>query len=392
MESSPADVPKHPRPVHRMTRQMVGRRVCALLALCVVVTLSACGAGGENGGGPARARANDPASRRAVSAPDTAPTRAPEAPRIVVLGDSLTAGLGLPVDLSFPARLQATLDEAGYPHEIVNAGESGGTSAGGLRRLERSLEGDVRVLVLALGANDGLRGLAVDEMKANLAEIIQTARARGVAVLLAGMEQLGLDPRDIEYVIVLHGHADHYGGSPHLQGRFGARVVASEADWDLMDGIDAGGGQPPGPTRDVTAAEGEPIRLGDGVVTPFLVPGHTPGAISVVFPVRDGADSYIAAVFGGTALTVPRLGDALPQYLQSIDRFASIASDLGVNVVLQNHPLFDGMPGKLERLRDRGAGERHPFVLDAPDSYERFMATLSECSQAQVAAAENREG
>ena len=113
---------------------------------------------------------------------------------------------------------------------------------------------------------------------------------------------------------------------------------------------------------------------------------------SVVFPVRDGADSYIAAVFGGTALTVPRLGDALPQYLQSIDRFASIAFDLGVNVVLQNHPLFDGMPGKLERLRDRGAGERHPFVLDAPDSYRRFMATLSECSQAQVAAAENREG
>ena len=188
MDSSPADVPKHPGPVHRMTRQMVGRRVCTLLALCVVVALSACGAGGENGGGPARARANDPASRRAVSAPDTAPTRAPEAPRIVVLGDSLTAGLGLPVDLSFPARLQATLDEAGYPHEIVNAGESGGTSAGGLRRLERSLEGDVRVLVLALGANDGLRGLAVDEMKANLAEIIQTARARGVAVLLAGME------------------------------------------------------------------------------------------------------------------------------------------------------------------------------------------------------------
>ena len=212
------------------------------------------------------------------------------------------------------------------------------------------------------------------------------------SVLLAGMEQLGLDPRDIEYVIVLHGHADHYGGSPHLQGRFGARVVASEADWDMMDRIGLDGGQPPGPTRDVTAAEGEPIRLGEAVVTPFLVPGHTPGAISVVFPVRDGADSHTAAVFGGTALTVPRLGDALPQYLQSIDRFASIAFDLGVNVVLQNHPLFDGMPGKLERLRDRGAGERHPFVLDAPDSYERFMATLSECSQAQVAAAENREG
>ncbi len=167
---------------------MVGRRVRALLALCVVVTLSACGADGARGGESARARADDAVSRPAVSAPDAEPARAPEAPRIVILGDSLTAGLGLPADLSFPARLQARLGAAGYPHEIVNAGDSGGTSAGGLRRLERSLEGDVRVLVLALGANDGLRGLTVEEMKANLAEIIQTAQARGAAVLLAGME------------------------------------------------------------------------------------------------------------------------------------------------------------------------------------------------------------
>ena len=208
------------------------------------------------------------------------------------------------------------------------------------------------------------------------------------SVLLAGMEQLGLDAQDIEYVVVLHGHADHYGGSPHLQERFGARVVTSEADWDLMAGIDPNSGRPP-PRRDVVAVEGEPIRLGDGMVTPFLVPGHTPGAISVVFSVQDGEDTHTAAVFGGTALTVPRLGDALPQYLQSIDRFASIATDRGVNVVLQNHPLFDGMPGKLERLRDRGAGQRHPFLLDAPDSYQRFMETLAECSQAQMAVADS---
>ena len=188
MESSPADVPKHPRPVHRMTRQMVGCRVCALLALCVVVALSACGADGALGGESARARADDAVLRPVVSAVEAEPARAPEAPRIVVLGDSLTAGLGLPADLSFPARLQAMLDEAGYPLEVVNAGVSGDTSAGGLRRLEWSLEGDVRVLVLALGANDGLRGLSVDEMKANLAEIIQTAQARGAAVLLTGME------------------------------------------------------------------------------------------------------------------------------------------------------------------------------------------------------------
>ena len=211
------------------------------------------------------------------------------------------------------------------------------------------------------------------------------------SVLLPGMAQLGLDPQDIRYVVVLHGHADHYGGSPHLQERFDARVVASEADWELMEGIDPGGGSPRAPARDMVAREGEAIRLGDMRVTPFLVPGHTPGAISVVFPVRDGENTHTAAVFGGTALTVPRLGDALPQYLESIDRFAGIATDMGVDVVLQNHPLFDGMPEKLERLKSRGSGDPHPFVLSAPDSYRRFLETLSQCSRAQMAAASSND-
>ena len=212
------------------------------------------------------------------------------------------------------------------------------------------------------------------------------------SVLLSGMAQLGLDPQDIRYVVVLHGHADHYGGSSHLQQRFGARVVASEADWEVMEATDPASGRPAPPVREVVATEGEPIRLGDALVTPFLVPGHTPGAISVVFPVRDGENTHTAAVFGGTALIVPMLGDALPQYLESIDKFAGIATEMGVDVVLQNHPLFDGMPDKLERLKARGSGDPHPFVLDAPDSYRRFMATLSQCSQAQVAAASGNGG
>ena len=71
---------------------------------------------------------------------------------------------------------------------VVNAGASGDTTAAGLRRAEWSLEGDVRILIVALGGNDGLRGLPVDQMKRNLAEIVSLARSRGIAVLLAGME------------------------------------------------------------------------------------------------------------------------------------------------------------------------------------------------------------
>ena len=106
------------------------------------------------------------------------------------LGDSLTAGYGLEQPQAVPALIQARLKKEGYPFEVVNAGVSGDTSAGGLSRLEWSLSGDVRILVVELGANDGLRGLPVDELRRNLEEVITRAQARGIAVMLVGMEAL----------------------------------------------------------------------------------------------------------------------------------------------------------------------------------------------------------
>jgi acyl-CoA thioesterase-1 len=109
-------------------------------------------------------------------------------PRIVVLGDSLTAGLGLPVEEAYPAVLQQRVTAAGYQFEVVSAGVSGDTTAGGLRRLAWSLDGDVRVLIVALGGNDGLRGLPVEEVRRNLSAIVSEAEERNISVLLAGME------------------------------------------------------------------------------------------------------------------------------------------------------------------------------------------------------------
>jgi acyl-CoA thioesterase-1 len=109
-------------------------------------------------------------------------------PKIVALGDSLTAGLGLQASQAYPALLQQKLDRESYRFEVVNAGVSGDTTAGGLRRLDWALEGDVRVLILALGANDGLRGLPVTDMKRNLEEIIERAKEKKITVMLAGME------------------------------------------------------------------------------------------------------------------------------------------------------------------------------------------------------------
>jgi acyl-CoA thioesterase-1 len=128
------------------------------------------------------------AASPAAAAPDAGGAGGDERPKIVCLGDSLTAGLGLVETQSYPYLLQKKLDEDGFEYEVVNAGVSGDTSAGGLRRLDWALPENTRVMILALGANDGLRGLSVGEMKENLGRIIETAKNRNVAVILAGME------------------------------------------------------------------------------------------------------------------------------------------------------------------------------------------------------------
>ncbi len=137
---------------------------------------------------PASVEKAPPAGSAAERPPALSERSASKGPRIVFLGDSLTAGLGLPADSSYPALLQRRLDEQGYRYEVVNAGVSGDTSAGGWRRLDWSLAGDVKILVVALGANDGLRGLSPEELKKNLSAILDRASARGIAVILAGME------------------------------------------------------------------------------------------------------------------------------------------------------------------------------------------------------------
>ena len=124
---------------------------------------------------------------RARESPDAASVDR-DRPRVVVLGDSLTAGLGLASAESYPARLQTLADQAGHDVDIVAMGVSGDTTAGGLRRLEWALDGDVRIVVVALGGNDGLRGLPVDQMQTNLAAIIEGATAYGASVVLTGME------------------------------------------------------------------------------------------------------------------------------------------------------------------------------------------------------------
>ncbi len=137
--------------------------------------------------GPSSAPASPPAAAGAAAPADATPA-ADTRPAVVFLGDSLTAGLGLDTPQSFPSLIQQRLDERGFGFTVVNAGVSGDTSAGGLRRLEWALEGNPRVLVVALGGNDALRGLPPEELEKNLGAIIERGQRDGLAVILAGME------------------------------------------------------------------------------------------------------------------------------------------------------------------------------------------------------------
>jgi metallo-beta-lactamase class B len=209
------------------------------------------------------------------------------------------------------------------------------------------------------------------------------------SVLLPGLKTLGLDPANVRYVLLGHGHGDHFGGAAYFQDR-GARVVSSEPDWKLMEAPPAparGGGPAPAgpraPKRDVVAVEGQGITVGDTTFTPVSIPGHTPGALGYVFPAKDGGRTHTAGLFGGSILTPGRVTDAgLVQYAASVEHFAAVARKMNVDVELQNHPLYDGFEAKLERLKARRPGQPHPFVVGG-ESYQRFLTVMAECTRAQ---------
>ena len=177
------------------------------VAAALAVTVAGCAPSRDNHEDLSRANsreARQQAAPAAAAAPAPVRAAAParSRPRIAVLGDSLTAGLGVAKAAAYPSLLQERLDAAGLDFEIVNAGVSGDTSAGGLARLEWALDGDVRILIVALGGNDGLRGLPAEELQSNLAQIIQKAQLRGITVILAGMEAPPNYGRD--YIVSFH--------------------------------------------------------------------------------------------------------------------------------------------------------------------------------------------
>jgi metallo-beta-lactamase class B len=187
---------------------------------------------------------------------------------------------------------------------------------------------------------------------------------------------LGLDPAEIKYVIISHAHNDHFGGAAYLQETYGARIVMSVEDWEHMRSWPQLGSLAPFPRDDIAVRDGYTITLGDTTVTLVATPGHTPGTISPIFPVRDGEDVHYVGYWGASAVSfLP--ADGIVQYMGSVDRFARI--DPRVDVPLTNHPAIDASLLKLEALAERGRGDPHPFV-EGNDGFRAWMTAIHDCA------------
>jgi len=204
-----------------------------------------------------------------------------------------------------------------------------------------------------------------------------------------GMKKVGLDPANIKYVIVSHGHSDHSGGARLLQDRFHAHVLMSAADWDLLDRSSG-----TKPTRDMVVTDGQKLTLGDTTLTMYITPGHTPGTISTIIPVKDNGQPHTVAEWGGTAFNFTITPDRdreywFHTYIASALRFRALAKAAGADVVIANHTNFDGSKQKLPAMAKRKPGDPNPWVV-GHESVDRYMTVAVECSKAGLAELEGR--
>jgi metallo-beta-lactamase class B len=212
------------------------------------------------------------------------------------------------------------------------------------------------------------------------------------ALIVGGLEALGLDPADIRYVIISHAHGDHIGGAEMLQERFGARVVMGAADWDLVEAY-PNRYRTMAPTRDMVATDGMEITLGNTTVTIWETPGHTPGTLSYTFTVHDRGRPVHVAYSGGTAFNfrndTPEPGIRNFQtYIESQRHLAERAAEVGATVLLSNHSEFDNAVNRNRMLAGRGDGP-HPFEV-GQEWVQRYFQVTEGCARAAQLELERR--
>jgi metallo-beta-lactamase class B len=203
-------------------------------------------------------------------------------------------------------------------------------------------------------------------------------------LIVGGMKKLGLDPKNIKYLLVSHAHGDHIGGAEMIQTRYRPRVVMGGPDWDTV-ASHPNRYKTMAPKRDIVATDGMKITLGGETVTVWLTPGHTPGTLSYTFSVLDHGKRVNVAYSGGTAFNfvnnTPDPGiKNFQTYIDSQKRMAGHAAATGATVLLSNHSEFDNAVNKNRMLAGRGDGP-HPYEIGS-EWVQRYFQVMQGCARA----------
>ena len=206
-------------------------------------------------------------------------------------------------------------------------------------------------------------------------------------VIEPGLRQLGLDPASIKTIIITQGHGDHYGGAVYLSETYGARIMMSDADWNLLENPPADspfadrsrfGAAPP---RDLILEDGQKITLGDTSVTVVLTPGHSPATASLLIPVFDKGNRHIAGLWGGTG--IPRKNEAIQQYIASAEKFLKVSEEHKADVEINTHAFVDDGLRRMTEVRENPEGP-NPFIIGA-ERYRKYTRILELCARAMSA-------
>ncbi len=210
-------------------------------------------------------------------------------------------------------------------------------------------------------------------------------------LIVNGLEKLGLDPGRIKYVIVNEGEPQFYGGSKLLQDRYEARVLISEADWDVIARSNVPAETKP--RKDMVITDAQELTLGDVTVSLYVTPGHTPGSVSLLIsPLKDGNQRHVGSVVGGRGAGGSQLQNGVRYYptevesmrlwSTSLKRFKSLAESAGADAFLSLHHSWDKTLDKLHALNFRQPGDSHTLVSETATG--RYLTVVSECMDAQL--------
>jgi metallo-beta-lactamase class B len=216
-------------------------------------------------------------------------------------------------------------------------------------------------------------------------------------IIIGGYRKLGLDPAQMKYLILTHGHSDHFGGAKYLQDTYHPHILMSGVDWDMVAKLpptEAGGKFGPPPARDMDITDGQKLTLSNTTLTFYITPGHTPGTVSMLVPVTDHGQPHLLSFWGGSAIPralgptgqVGRMDAGILAYKQSFERFLKSGEDAGADGYIANHPyrdltFVDGKNDRITKNEARKPGDPSPFINRG--TYIRYMMISMECIEAQ---------